>query len=86
MLLVNPNSGAISASISIKRYDGTNPVQDYEVSVPAHGMWEEDVCAKDRANVYGVVTASPETANSIYGVVVREGENDQYRFPTPLRQ
>ena len=68
------------------RFDGTAPVPPYGVTVPAHGLVNENICSKDQPNVYGVVSVQPETVNSLYGTVVRLGENDQYRFPTPVRQ
>ncbi len=86
LLLVNPGNSATKATITLVRYDGTSPVAPYEVTIPAHGLWNEDICSKDNKDVYGVATVQPATANSLYGTVVRLGEKDQYRFPTPVRQ
>ena len=54
--------------------------------VPAHGLVDYDLCSQDKENVYGVVTVQAQTANTIAATVLRIGENEQYRFPTPVRQ
>ena len=49
-------------------------------------MSDYDLCAEEQENVYGVVTVQPATPNTVFATVLRIGENEQYRFPTPVRQ
>ena len=56
-----------------------------DLRVPAHGMSDYDLCAEEQENVYGVVTVQPATPNTVFATVLRIGENEQYRFPTPVR-
>ena len=86
LLMVNPGSAEGLASISMKRYDGTEVEVRKDLRVPAHGLTDYDLCAQEQENVYGVVTVQPATPNTIFATVLRIGENEQYRFPTPVRQ
>ena len=85
LLMVNPTSAETIASVSLKRYDGTIVNLRQDLPVPAHGLTDYDLCAQDQDNVYGVVTVQPETPNTIFATVLRIGESEQYRFPTPVR-
>ena len=86
LLLVNPSEIEQKALIIMERYDGTLPIEPYTVNVPSHGMLNENICSKEVVNKYGVVSVEPEIPNSLYGLVVRKGYQDDYRFPTPVRQ
>lgn len=86
LLMVNPTSSEAVTTVSMTRYDGTSVNLGQILSVPAHGLTDYDLCEQDQENVYGVVTVQPATPNTIFATVLRIGENDQYRFPTPVRQ
>lgn len=86
--LVNKNTTAQSATVQMTRSDGTPVVtgSSLRTSVPAHGMVELNICGYEVPNNYGSVTVIPDNPNAVFGTVVRLGKNDNYRFPTPLRQ
>ena len=86
LLLVNPTATEARATISMKRYDGTNVELGRLLAVPAHGLTDYDLCGQDEEDVYGVVTVQPEIRNTIFATVLRIGESEQYRFPTPVRE
>ena len=86
LLMANPTSAEAIATVSMKRYDGTEVKYGEGFRVPAHGLTDYDLCAQEQENVYGVVTVQPQTPNTIFATVLRIGENEQYRFPTPVRQ
>ena len=86
LLLVNPTATEARATISMKRYDGTNVELGRLLAIPAHGLTDYDLCGQDEENVYGVVTVQPEIRNTIFATVLRIGESEQYRFPTPVRE
>ena len=85
LLLVNPSDTEVIVGINVVRYDGRN-VSNAHFKVPAHGEYNDNLCSRDKKDVYGVVTVQPQRANTIYSVVVRAGDKDSYRFPTPVRQ
>ena len=85
LLLTNPGESKQDVKVSMVRYDGKKPVSDFSVQVPAHGMYNQNICSKDSPNVYGVVTVTPNKSNSIYATIVRLGKNNEYRFPTLVR-
>lgn len=86
LLLVNPGSSAAGAAVGMVRYDGTNVLNGEQLTVPAHGLIDYNLCIKDAADNYGVATVQAQTANTLVASVVRLGSNDTYRFPTPVRQ
>ena len=86
LLMANPTATEARATISMKRYDGTNVELGRLLAVPAHGLTDYDLCGEDEENVYGVVTVQPEIPNTIFATVLRIGESEQYRFPTPVRE
>jgi hypothetical protein len=86
LLLVNPTSSEVLTTVSMKRFDGTDVNLGQLLAVPAHGLTDYDLCEQDQDNVYGVVTVQPETPNTIFATVLRIGEDEQYRFPTPVRE
>ena len=86
LLIVNPGIAEAIASVSLKRYDGTIVNLRHDLSIPAHGLTDYDLCSQDQDNVYGVVTVQPHTPNSIFATVLRIGHGEQYRFPTPVRE
>ena len=86
LLLVNPTSAEVVTTISMKRYDGTEVKYGEMLRVPSRGMTDFNLCAEDQKEVYGVVTVQPQVRNSIFSTVLRIGENNSYRFPTPVRQ
>ena len=86
LLMVNPTSAEVVTTVSLKRYDGTVVESGRDFPVAAHGLTDYDLCSADQANVYGVVTVAPATANTIMATVLRIGANEEYRFPTLVRQ
>ncbi len=86
LLMTNPTSTEVIATVSMKRYDGALVEYGRGLPVPAHGLTDYDLCAQEQENVYGVVTVQPQTPNTIFATVLRIGENEQYRFPTPVRE
>jgi len=86
LLMANPTSAEVITKVSMKRYDGTTVKLGEDFAVPANGLTDYDLCAQEQENVYGVVTVQPQTPNTIFATVLRIGENEQYRFPTPVRQ
>ena len=86
LLLVNPGAAVASASVTMTRYDGETPLVGQAVDIPANGILDMDLCSHDESNKYGVVTVRPQSANTLVGSVIRVGDANQYRFPTPLRQ
>jgi hypothetical protein len=68
------------------RYDGELPIGDATVSVPAMGVTEVDICSLDHENAYGVVTVAPRMSDSVISHIIRIGAENQYRFPTSLRE
>ena len=86
LIALNPTATGTSATVTMVRYDGTQPLSGHTLSIAAHGLVDFDLCTNDTADVYGVVSVQPQAPNMILGSVVRVGSADQYRFPTPLRQ
>jgi hypothetical protein len=86
LLLVNPLSAAQKATIRMIRYDATQVLSDEPVVVPGHGLIDYDLCGNESPKNYGVVTVETGTPNSLFSNVVRIGNNNNYRFPTPTRQ
>jgi hypothetical protein len=86
LLIINPTSSSVNASINMVRYDGTQVLTAQTLGVPAHGLADYDLCGQEKPNNYGVATVQPSTLNSLVSSVVRLGQNDDYRFPTPVRQ
>ena len=86
LLMANPTSAEVIATVAMKRYNGTTVKLGEDFAVPAHGLTDYDLCSQDQGNVYGVVTVQPATPNTIFATVLRIGENEQYRFPTPVRE
>ena len=84
LFLVNATGQAQNANIYMRRYEGTSVVGGDGVTVPANGVYEYDACAKESSNNYGVVTVIPSLKNSIVADVVRKGNNEDYRFSTPV--
>jgi hypothetical protein len=84
--LINPTGQPTGALVSMVRFDGSAPLAGRQLNVPAHGMTDFDLCGNDITDVYGVVTVQPDTANSLAATVIRVGNMDDYRFPTPVRQ
>ena len=85
--LTNPTAAHHTVRITMRRNDGTEVLgSGVTRAVPAKGLLDYDLCGNDVADVYGVVTVEPDLPNSVFGTIVRLGQNDQYRFPTSLRQ
>ena len=86
LLLVNSEGVSNQASISMLRFDGKQVLYDLSISIPAHGLVDYNLCDNDSHNVYGTVTINASKNNSIFTSIVRLGQNDEYRFPTLVRQ
>ena len=85
--LANPTGADLDVSYRLTRYDGTDVLGgDNTVTVSAKGMYDVNICGMESPNVYGVVRVQPAFANSIVANVLRIGPNEQYRFPTPVRE
>jgi len=85
MFLGNPTDSAQTADLNIVRFDGTVIVNNQTFIIPSKGRINVDICSRDIVNNYGVVTVKPGIANTLIGNIVREGHEDSYRFPTPMR-
>ncbi len=85
LLLTSPSNLIENATISMTRSDGTVVVNKEPVSIYPGRITNYDLCSKEIPDTYGVVTVVSENKNVIVGTVVRQGKDDQYRFPTPLR-
>ena len=70
----------------MKNFTGAQPLKNVQVTVPAYGLVDYNLCSKDSVNVYGVVIVQPTIPNSIVPTVLRKGSGEQYRFPTPVRE
>ncbi|MCB0345156.1 MAG: SBBP repeat-containing protein [Bdellovibrionales bacterium] len=87
LLLSNTTNAPQSLNLKMTRLDGTAVLgSGIELLVPANGQISLDICGNDIPDTYGVVTVDADNPNTIVGTVVRKGFNNQYRFPTPLRQ
>ncbi|MFN8392930.1 MAG: Ig-like domain-containing protein [Bdellovibrionota bacterium] len=85
LLMVNPTATAVPATFSAKRYDGTQVLSPTTLSVAAHGIVENNICANDAADNFGTVQVDVTPKNTVNSYLIRYGENDIYRFPTPVR-
>lgn len=83
--VANPSSSVVSVNINLTRVDGTVPSPDQTSEIPGHGIKTYDLCSRDTADVYGVVTVTPPTGKSVISHVIRVGQSNAYRFPTPVR-
>lgn len=86
LLLANPTSSDANVTVSMTRYDGSTALSGTVITVPDRGLVDYDLCANDSADVYGVVNVQAATANTIVSNVLRTGNAETYRFPTPVRQ
>lgn len=86
LFLTNVTNSDQTVNVGMVRYDGTNVLTGEELFVPMHGMMDYDLCANDTADNYGVVTVQLDESNSMIGHVLRQGRENSYRFPTPVRQ
>jgi len=55
------------------------------ITVPANGIVEFNLCGVDGPDVFGVVRVQSTNPNTIVGNVIRLGFNDNYRISTPVR-
>lgn len=83
--VVSDSESAQEVTLSMTRYDGTVVVEGMPLELSAHGLGELNLCDYDSENNYGVVTVQSEMSNTITASVIRYGNHDDYRFPTPLR-
>ena len=85
--LVNTSSNVSNTSISLAQSTGLNRNSTAELSVeiPAKGSTSINICELVENDTYGVVTVQPDTSGSITGSVLRVGQGNSYKFPTPLR-
>lgn len=88
LLLGNPTNEVVTVTLSLKRADRTNVLQNYNRSIPPHGMVSVKLNSFESDNQYGTVTVTSNTAHSIVGVITRERKvatTTDYIFSTPLR-
>jgi len=86
LILVSSDATAHDSSVSMTRYDGTVVLAGQVVTVPGHGTARVSLCLSEADDNYGVVTVAPTVPNTVYANVIRIGPNDNYRFPTPVRE
>ncbi len=85
LLIVNSSENAQTVSVSMKRFDGTDVLLGETLDLPGKGVVESDICANDSGDTLGVVTLTPEVPSGVAATIVRVGDGDSYRFPTPVR-
>ena len=85
LYLANSATAKETVTVSMKQNDGTSPVKDYLLAVPARGVIAEDLCAKSPKDVYGVVTVTATRPKRISSLVVRNGEGQRYKMAIPMR-
>lgn len=85
LVLSNIANESVTASITLSNQSGTVATLSSSV-IPANGSTTVDICSNDQLNTYGVVNVSMSSRNKILGTLLREGKDDQYKFPTPVRQ
>lgn len=86
LLIMNPTAENTTATINMRRFDGTRVLRSKLVRIPAHGMFMDSLCDRDIDNTYGTLTVQATKNNSLVAEVIRIGSNDRYRFTTPVRQ
>ena len=84
LTLVNSKAEAVAASVAMARTNGAYVYGWDNLLVPGHGAVELNLCEHAPADSYGVVNVYSEQTNSISAFLLRKGENDSYRFPTPV--
>ena len=84
--LANPSNQNRVANLTLTREDGTILLSDNNQTVPSHGLLDLDICSFEDTSNYGVISVTLEDQNSLYGSIIRIGENNKYRFATKLRQ
>ena len=85
LYIASSSSSRQVVTLSAVSYDATQVITGFKQSIPGNGVVDFDLCAHDQADRYGVVTIQGEKNNTLYATVVRKGQNDTYRFPTPVR-
>lgn len=85
LLLVNKQNSPTTATIGMLRNDRNEVLPPQQVTIAANATYENDICAYDAADNFGVVTVTPEKRNTISATVIRHGKNNRYRFPTAVR-
>ncbi|MBL7663451.1 choice-of-anchor D domain-containing protein [bacterium] len=84
--IVNASSSATTATVGMKRYDGTTVLSGQVINLAANGTAAYNACANDMSDVYGVVTVDAATNNTLSAHVIRKRPANDYRFSTPVRQ
>jgi hypothetical protein len=82
----NISDSEVTVTVNMVRSDGTAVLSDHQEVIPAKGLLAYDLCGNEAADNYGVTTVQASGQNAIVASIVRIGENDQYRFETPVRQ
>ncbi|MBL7662048.1 choice-of-anchor D domain-containing protein [bacterium] len=84
--IVNASSSATTATVGMKRYDGTTVLSGHVINLAANGTAGYNACANDVNDIYGVVTVDAATNNTLTAHIVRQRSANDYRFSTPVRQ
>ncbi|MFN8389976.1 MAG: hypothetical protein U0136_06775 [Bdellovibrionota bacterium] len=85
LTLMNQGNTAVSAAVSLTDGDSTaNVLSGFPLQVPARGLLDFNLCARVPADTFGTLTVQSGAANALSAVVIRKGNQDDYRFPTPL--
>ncbi len=85
LLVANSSSSQQTLTLGLTRSDGTEVLSGQTLPVPGNGSLSYNLCAEEQTNNYGVVSLQTSSANSIVAQVIRQGQNRQYRFPTPVK-
>ena len=85
LLLGNVSATDEMVTVDATRFDGTMVLSGQNMTVPANGVIEFNLCEVDIDNVFGVVRVQSTNPNTVVGNVVRIGVNDNYRIATPVR-
>ena len=86
LIMLNSSDSSVSAGVHLTRFDGTYIHVESEITIPPFAQTSLNVCSYDSENKYGVVSVYTPRQNSLQLTLNRIGENDSYRFPTPVRE
>ncbi|MCB0359056.1 MAG: hypothetical protein KDD44_05460, partial [Bdellovibrionales bacterium] len=86
LTVANASPTSQLVTFSLTRWDGTVVASGITRTIAGNGLLDENLCMYETTNQYGVVTVQGTNPNSLYGFVRRIGKNNQYHFPTALRQ
>jgi len=83
--LANTSSSNQTATISMKRNDGSDVFVDNVVELGPKQSVVSNICAAESQESYGVVTLNAGNSSVINSYLLRKDRNDLYRYPIPVR-